>query len=373
MQTPLHIAVAENRIDIVELLLQNGADTRISDGLGDTALHVAVGAGSTGSIHLLLQYGASLEARGQYSQTPLLIAVNNRNLNIVRRLIESGADVTCRDEDGVGPLRYCIEHFKSSTISMMGIYLLLLDSGLDLSSIDGYVAPALVLEILQIPELRCLVISRRISLDGCQPVIWGSGRIDWEEDWWYSFDLVARAVGRQAIRRVLNVRPSEGKSPLSFAAMHGSVEAMRHLVSLEADIEFDDPTYGTPLMVACEYGFLEPVKFLVRLGARLAYGSGNKYHSALHAARKHPHVISWLLVERFRDQPKIDLATYGPGSSEGTQRPRGGVRKLELPLTGIRARRTDESSFDWLVRLREMARSFRGKVPFERQVHVRYE
>ena len=59
--TVLHIAVQNKNIDIVELLLQHGADHSLKDIKGDTALHIAVKNHSDNInkiADLLIKYGA---------------------------------------------------------------------------------------------------------------------------------------------------------------------------------------------------------------------------------------------------------------------------------------------------------------------------
>ena len=64
--------------------------------------------------------------------------------------------------------------------------------------------------------------------------------------------------------------------------------------------ESDAPA-GTPLMVACMYGRLAAVKLLVRLGALLWYEKNGSIVSAVQAALPFPHIVRWLMVERFTE------------------------------------------------------------------------
>lgn len=55
--TPLHEACLNGHAEIVELLLQEGADADAMGGDGDTPLHDAIGNGHTLVVSLLLKYG----------------------------------------------------------------------------------------------------------------------------------------------------------------------------------------------------------------------------------------------------------------------------------------------------------------------------
>ena len=69
---PLHAAVRSGAFDIVELLLENGANANASDGYGETALHEA----RTPEVaRLLLDNGADVNAHNEYGVSPLDRAV----------------------------------------------------------------------------------------------------------------------------------------------------------------------------------------------------------------------------------------------------------------------------------------------------------
>ena len=55
-------------------------------------------------VQLLLEKGAEIEARDTYGWTPLMIAIWYSTPKIVQLLIEKGAEVNARDKDGLTPL-----------------------------------------------------------------------------------------------------------------------------------------------------------------------------------------------------------------------------------------------------------------------------
>jgi hypothetical protein len=59
------------RDQVVDFLLNNGADLRAGENTGQTALHWAIVGGQLETVKLLLKRGASLEARNQYGGTAL--------------------------------------------------------------------------------------------------------------------------------------------------------------------------------------------------------------------------------------------------------------------------------------------------------------
>lgn len=72
---PIHLAVSGDRARVVEMLLHRGADTNLKNGSGDTPLIVAVEANDIGVATLLIQGGADINAKDSQGKTALQIAV----------------------------------------------------------------------------------------------------------------------------------------------------------------------------------------------------------------------------------------------------------------------------------------------------------
>ena len=53
LQTPLHLAIRDNSLEIIELLLAFGADPALRDNKGNTGLHVAAALGASACLQLL--------------------------------------------------------------------------------------------------------------------------------------------------------------------------------------------------------------------------------------------------------------------------------------------------------------------------------
>jgi uncharacterized protein len=93
--TPLNAAVNVGRMDIVELLVTNGAP--INNGPDDvSALHCAVGGGNRAMIDYFLSRGANVNAKAMGGVTPLHMAVNLGKSNVVALLVSKGADLNAK-------------------------------------------------------------------------------------------------------------------------------------------------------------------------------------------------------------------------------------------------------------------------------------
>ncbi|MBV9307180.1 MAG: ankyrin repeat domain-containing protein, partial [Acidobacteriaceae bacterium] len=84
--TPLHAAAAGGKTDLVQVLLQRGADVNARQEGGWTALHAAAQAGNRPMVETLIAGGADLQARAANNQSPLDLALLKRHGEIVALL-----------------------------------------------------------------------------------------------------------------------------------------------------------------------------------------------------------------------------------------------------------------------------------------------
>lgn len=170
------------------------------------------------------------------------------------------------------------------------------------------------------------------------------------------FPLLVRAYGKETVARVMNLHPavdSGSPSPLCLATLENAVWLMRPLVLIEADVEFEGCNSGAALMAACEGGNIDAFKFLVCHKARLSYSHGNiaegrlpLHRSAVEAARKHPVIFRWLLVERHTEQLKI-MARTEQGNLGSTSDDSDEVRCWSGPVRAGMPLQTSERRQIW--------------------------
>ena len=117
-QSPLHFATSHKRIDIMNILLSNGAPIDFTDTFYSTALHLAVEYNYEEGISTLLSYGASPNVMSTVSRTPLHLAVIRGNLKICQELCKYGANVDIMDMFQISPMIYAATSGRTSILTM---------------------------------------------------------------------------------------------------------------------------------------------------------------------------------------------------------------------------------------------------------------
>jgi ankyrin repeat protein len=100
---PLHYAVSGHQFDVINYLLDRGADISARDTWGSTPLHYAAADGSAKLTRYLLERGAEIDAQSHEGATPLFDAAEAGHTEAVRILVKAGADRTLPDKGGRTP------------------------------------------------------------------------------------------------------------------------------------------------------------------------------------------------------------------------------------------------------------------------------
>ncbi|KAL8591213.1 hypothetical protein ACOMHN_019189 [Nucella lapillus] len=115
----LHFAAHHGHLDIVQLLLDNGADKNISDDEGGTPLHYAVDGEQTVVLEELCKRGANKNAQNKRGMTPLHVAIDQGLLDCVRLLVSQRADVNIQDKDNDTPMHDAIKNANPRIVRIL--------------------------------------------------------------------------------------------------------------------------------------------------------------------------------------------------------------------------------------------------------------
>ncbi|MCP4334372.1 MAG: hypothetical protein GY785_17075 [Gammaproteobacteria bacterium] len=97
---PLQIAARNGNVGMANLLIVSGANVNQPDHEGASALHFAVRGGKNDIAELLISNGAEVNAKDNEEYTPLHNAAWNGHLETVELLVNNGADINLTTYDG---------------------------------------------------------------------------------------------------------------------------------------------------------------------------------------------------------------------------------------------------------------------------------
>jgi len=129
--TPLHVAAQHGHREMIQLLVDAGADTTAVRGFGDrgaiTTLHLAAENGFVDAVATILDITASdgdqsplIDAQDSLGFTALHLAVQYQFPNVVRALLAAGADRSARTVDGLTAWHIARQRNDASIIQTLG-------------------------------------------------------------------------------------------------------------------------------------------------------------------------------------------------------------------------------------------------------------
>lgn len=115
-ETPLEVAVTMDSDEIVELLINAGANVNVRNGnVGWTPLHRTAYRGKCDIMRMLIRRGANKEARDIHGETPLFKAWGEG----VELLLEEDSNVDAVNHGGLTPLMHAVRHGEVETVKML--------------------------------------------------------------------------------------------------------------------------------------------------------------------------------------------------------------------------------------------------------------
>ncbi|XP_072018517.1 transient receptor potential cation channel subfamily A member 1-like isoform X2 [Amphiura filiformis] len=264
--TPLHIASKYNCANATEVLLLHGAD--VTDALtnGQTALHVCCRRGHLMLIKILVEKGKSdVNSRDKDKTTPLHQAMINGELEIFTYLVENGADICAKDINNETPLMLAaqggfleIVQYFLTIASQQGIGIL---DYLSLTDNEG--SSALHLAV----GSRNLVVAKFLIDRGapvnCQKVSNGFAALH-QAAVLGDPSLVQMLIDKGAQTEICD---KEQMTPLHRAALYNRVDTILILIRQGLFLDARDEDDFTPLICAAWKGQVDAGRSLLRYGA----------------------------------------------------------------------------------------------------------
>ena len=252
-KSPLVAALHNRHLQVANLLHQNGAVFPIGHN-GYTLLHAASKDSSMDVIQWLLDIGADVNAQDDDDRTPLHFAAGNGDLKVVQTLLAHSADVNVTAARYIGtPLH---EALRGRYIDVVR---LLIDNGADASrDLQG-----LLLLALEWRSAETVQFFIRLGADV-------NARFERDRTPLH----LALCVGCDEAVRVLtehgadvNTRDRSLKTPLHAASARGHVKTVQLLIEHGLDVNARDGSHSTPLHLASSEHFVEVMHILIERGA----------------------------------------------------------------------------------------------------------
>ena len=251
---PLQIApYISNNIEMVKLLIARGAD--INAGIVATALHRATWMEHKDIIELLIQHGANVNAKDKWGYTPLSYAVYKDDyLYLMNILIANGAEVDTKDPSGETYLHYAATAGRTEAVK------LLLEAGANINtkSDRGQTAVHAILDIRNSDYNRY-----RQSKDTVELLLSKGADVNLKDkDGRTPLHLAAESADGHIVELLLDkgAKVDEKDDESGFTALHhaarfGNKNVAELLIAKGADINTKDKQGHTPLYVAANHDY----------------------------------------------------------------------------------------------------------------------
>ncbi|KAI3413079.1 uncharacterized protein J3R85_016569 [Psidium guajava] len=277
-QTLLHLAIARARPDLVQLLLEFGANIEARGGSGSTPLEAAASAGEALIAELLLARRARTERSEGSAYGAIHLAAGGGHTDVLRLLLLKGADPDAPARDGGTALHLAVEERRRDCARL----LLANGARTDVRSSGDGETPLHAAARLGDEHMVKLLLQKGANKDVRSR--YGTTAYDMAAEHGHTrlFDVLklgdrlctaARKGDVRAINRLLesgaavNGRDQHGWTALHRAAFKGRADAVRTLLDKGVDADARDEDGYTALHCAAESGQFDVVELLVKKGA----------------------------------------------------------------------------------------------------------
>ena len=130
-RTPLHWAIRNNNAEIVDLLIEAGADVNKGDQAGKTALSHAAESGKVEMTEKLIKAGADVNKRDLVGGNSVLWAAGLGTPQTLKIVVDAGGAVDVKDINGLTPLQWAAQTGKTDSMAI------LIEAGADVNATDG--------------------------------------------------------------------------------------------------------------------------------------------------------------------------------------------------------------------------------------------
>lgn len=164
--------------EVIELLIDEGANVNARDDFGGTALREASVGNNAEVVNLLLAAGADINSRDDRGMSSLMYAAGfNQDLNVTKVLLENGASINARSEDGMSALIYAAGYNQNPDVTKV-----LLEKGANISARNQKGLTALMYAAWLTENPKIIDILLEHGADGTAECLIGKTAIDFAKE-----------------------------------------------------------------------------------------------------------------------------------------------------------------------------------------------
>ncbi|CAF0765651.1 unnamed protein product [Adineta steineri] len=346
LSTPVHLAASQGSIEILKLMFNSQSElrsrvVRMTDVQGMTPLHKAAMGDHVDVIEYLLETGADIDARDILKRTPLLVAALKSSVEAVCFLLSQNASLSYRDDADRNLLHFTI--IQNLPIETIGKVLFTREnyrSLFDQRDTDGFYPIHYASREGQVNVLTTLIShgaeinkktnQRQSSLhfaaefgryNTCRQLLDTSGfkRILNEPDksGYTPLHLCCQNGHTRVVQLLLHkgaqfTKSYEGNSPLHEAAAHGHVSTVNTILQAHAHLINSANRLGmTPLHLAAAAGYVDCVDLLVSKSAQFLTNTDGETFVDLAISRKQKDVCLTLIAhDRWKEALDLKSTKY---------------------------------------------------------------
>ncbi len=290
----IHEASWQGWNDIIILLVNNGADINalVDNGFykGSSPLHFACEYGRTDTIMLLLDLGADITVRNSYKQTLLHHVGITGQYGVAKLLLKKGLNVNSIDNIGATPLLYAALYENKSVENLFKKHngQLVIDE-----SAKDYTTNKTTIHL--VAEMGDKNLAERLLNSGMDINVRDSnGLTPLHYAIIYNQTDIAQILINNGAE--LGIGDNEGKSPLHHASLYGREYLAEMLIEEGADINHKNRYDKTPLHYVGLYGNMDLTTLLLKNGAYLnavdRYGATPLLYSSIYGASGTSKILS---------------------------------------------------------------------------------
>jgi ankyrin repeat protein len=277
-ETALHVASHLGNLQIAHFLIEQGANTISKDKDGNSPLHIASRFGYLDLAEIFVGIGVDVNVRNADRETPLHLASELGHINVARVLMVHGADVNCCDKRGWTPLHTAAHNGRLDTVR------LLLDHGLSVQVRNGN------------DETPLILASFGGHLEVSQYLIENQADVNSLSDGgWSPLHSASKNGHADVVQLLLDngasvcIQAVDLCTPLHLASANGYLKVAELLIGRGAGVDVENEDQKTPLDLAARNGKLETAKVLIKSGSDVN-SQDNLGWTPSHAAARNGHL-----------------------------------------------------------------------------------